>query len=297
MHRRRSPKQRLRPILIALVVLSVIGLAVVLFDHYGQGGTGSNALWSNPIGYTVGAPPVGASPAGPLSVAAQSAGPHSAAPALAAPPVGTSSRPTQTDVVTSLDVPFPRSGPRTFGYARFTGPVLGTAGPIKRFRVAIESNIKAVVLADFQAAVLATLGDARSWVAGGDYRLQMVPKSAPSQFTIYLATSATSTKMCAPLPTNGYTSCRQGTHVVLNLDRWMTSVPDYIHGKIALNTYRTYMINHEVGHALGHSHERCPATGKPAPVMQQQTLGLRGCIANPWPYVNGKAYDGPLGSY
>jgi hypothetical protein len=84
---------------------------------------------------------------------------------------------------------------------------------------------------------------------------------------------------------------------VLNLDRYMTSVSAYRNAKVTLDIYRTYMINHEVGHALGHGHQLCPSNGAPAPVMEQQTLGLHGCTPNPWPYIDGKLYAGPSGSY
>lgn len=199
--------------------------------------------------------------------------------------------------VVSLDVPFPRSGPGTFQYATTTGAVLGTAGPVRHFRVAVESNIDVVSVADFTDKIIETLSDPRSWIAGGKYRLQQVPRSSPYQFTIYLVTSTTTDRMCAPLRVHGFTSCRNGSHVVLNLDRYITSVAPYRSADVSLDTYRTYMINHEVGHVLGRNHELCPAKGAPAPVMEQQTLGLHGCTPNPWPYIDGMRYDGPSGSY
>ena len=53
------------------------------------------------------------------------------------------------------------------------------------------------------------------------------------------------------------------------------------------STYRAYLIQHEMGHALGHGHAEVDAgqtgTMRPCPVMYQQSRGTKGiCIANPW---------------
>ena len=70
-----------------------------------------------------------------------------------------------------------------------------------------------------------------------------------------------STRICgaAGLQTGGYVSCRTGQFVMINLARWELAVPDY-KGDVAL--YRRYVVNHEVGHRLGHGHEACPGQGQ-----------------------------------
>jgi predicted Zn-dependent protease len=133
--------------------------------------------------------------------------------------------------------------------------------------------------------VEATLGDPRSWGNGGRMSFQRVgvAEAAADQydFRVTLVSPGNMEKYCPGVGTGGYTSCRYGERAVINLARWETAVPDY-EGDIA--TYRLYVVNHEVGHALGHGHEQCPGDGELAPVMQQQTLGLDGCVKNAWPY-------------
>ena len=158
------------------------------------------------------------------------------------------------------------------------------------YRVEVETGAGQSAPA-FAAAVDATLADPASWIAGGRWSLQRIATN-DADFTIRLATPATVDKVCAQvgLDTRGYVSCRAGKFVMINLDRWLTAVPDY-KGDVAL--YRHYVINHEVGHQLGYNHQACPGAGRLAPVMQQQTFGLDGCRANGSPYVGGVLVSGP----
>jgi hypothetical protein len=162
-------------------------------------------------------------------------------------------------------------------------PVYGT-GPLQRFIVEVEDGIGVEGL-PFAQAVEATLGDPRSWGSGGRMSFQRVgaAEAAAGQFDfkVSLVSPGNMETYCPGVGTGGYTSCRYGNRAVINLARWATAVPDY-EGDVA--TYRQYVVNHEVGHALGNGHQPCPGAGQLAPVMQQQTLGLDGCAKNAWPY-------------
>lgn len=137
--------------------------------------------------------------------------------------------------------------------------------------------------AEAARTVEATLTDDRGWTGRlGTTFARVAADATDRDLRILLATPATTDRLCAPLETRGRVSCRNGGLVVLNALRWAEGVPDYA-GAVA--AYRRYVVNHEVGHALGQSHVVCPAPGSPAPVMQQQTYGLDGCRRNVWPTV------------
>jgi hypothetical protein len=159
------------------------------------------------------------------------------------------------------------------------GPVLGTGGTLVRYAVDVEQGLPEDPVA-FAATVERILGDPRSWGHGGQYRFQRVA-TGPVRFRVTLAAPDEVDKLCSELDTNGYTSCRQGNRSVINQNRWESAVSGW---PADLLTYQDYVINHEVGHALGHGHQHCPGAGRPAPVMQQQTLNLEGCVPNGWPF-------------
>jgi len=193
----------------------------------------------------------------------------------------------------AVRITFPEHGGGRWLIAPAGTATAGHRGRLLRYRVAVERDIKGVTPEGFATAAAATLADERGWTAGGKWRFRRVGPGQPYDFTLYLVTPDTRDKLCDDIP-EGYTSCRNGASVVLNVARWAKGVPFY-RGHLA--TYRQYMVNHEVGHRLGHGHQRCPGKGEPAPVMQQQTLGLHGCTTNPWPYRDGKLYTGPSGQY
>jgi hypothetical protein len=218
----------------------------------------------------------------------------SGVPATAGPSApGRLKAPAARQAAKPVVISYPARGHGDWRVAGGSARTAGRSGPLLRYRVLVETDISGVGTGAFAEAVTKTLADPRGWTAGGTLRLRRAGPGQRYDFTIYLATPRTRDRLCGS-STDAYTSCRNGDRVVLNVARWVKGVPRY---GSPLAVYRQYMVNHEVGHRLGHGHERCPGKGEPAPVMQQQTLGLHGCRANAWPYRDGKRYAVRSGAY
>ena len=177
----------------------------------------------------------------------------------------------------------PAAGPAvtpTGEFARVPGTgALAGSGRLITYRVEVETGVP-VPPSAFAAEVDAALLDPRSWAAVDGVSLQRTD-GEDATLTVVLASPSTTDRLCRPLRTMGRYSCFSGDdRAVINADRWLHGAPSYAGD---LPGYRTYVVNHEVGHVLGHGHRGCPAPGAPAPVMVQQTKGLSGCARNPWP--------------
>ncbi|MBB5134287.1 hypothetical protein HNP84_004019 [Thermocatellispora tengchongensis] len=155
----------------------------------------------------------------------------------------------------------------------------GAKGRVIRYMVEVERGLPFGVRA-FAAAVHRTLNDPRGWGHGGRLRFVRVDRP-PVRLRVALASPALTDRQCVPLRTNGVLSCWNGRRSIVNALRWGQGAATY-GGDLA--SYREYMINHEVGLALGHPRRSCTAPGRPAPVMARQTISLAGCLPNPWPH-------------
>lgn len=158
------------------------------------------------------------------------------------------------------------------------GAAVGRGG-LRRYLIEVELGMDESA-EDFAEVVENTLADGRSWGGGGRLSFQRVD-SGPVDFRVTLASPATTDRLCAPLKTASTYSCFMRGRAVINQLRWRAGATAYA-GNLA--DYRQYVINHEVGHALGHGHEGCPGSGRLAPVMKQQTKGIGACRPNPWPF-------------
>ncbi|OKK21258.1 hypothetical protein AMK16_11970 [Streptomyces sp. CB00455] len=204
------------------------------------------------------------------------------APGAPSPSTGASASPA---------APVPAAGPGTFRASGASGEAQGK-GTALRWRIEVEEG-SGVDPDSAARSVEAILGDPRGWTRDTAYGFRLAAPGEPVDFTVKIATPATTDRLCEVVTPEliGETNCRAGHTVVVNLKRWQEGSPQF---SGPVEEYRALIVNHEVGHELGHDHETCPGAGKAAPAMMQQIKGLLGCQANAWPFdASGTYLSGP----
>ncbi|WP_223167401.1 DUF3152 domain-containing protein [Nonomuraea sp. SYSU D8015] len=168
----------------------------------------------------------------------------------------------------------PRAASGKYAVVRGSSPARRGRGPVVRYVVEVERGLPFDPRA-FAAEVHRILNDVRGWA-----RFRRVDRG-PVPVRVALSSPRLTVRQCRPLHTRGRLSCWNGRRSVINALRWSRGVPHF-DGDLA--AYRGYLIGHEVGHGLGHRHRHCPAPGRLAPVMMQQSKSLGPCRPNPWPH-------------
>ncbi len=154
-----------------------------------------------------------------------------------------------------------------------------------KYNVTYDISSRGVIKGDlneFARIVAETFEDARGWKRAG---VKFTRVESGGRLHMILASGA-EVRAAAPYD-NGCSatlSCTVKPLVLINDDRWMGGSDSYNELGVSLLNYRQMVINHEVGHFLGHGHiTQCETNLGPAPIMLQQSTGLRGCTPNSWP--------------
>jgi hypothetical protein len=206
--------------------------------------------------------------------------------------------------------PFTEAGAKTWHVVPGSTPKVGD-GTAKSFTytVEVEDGVDTTAVGGdeaFARMVDETLSNPKSWTHNPQFaftRIDDVSAGGPD-FRISLTSPMTVREGCGydiPLEASCYNPAYAGDQprVFINEARWVRGAVPF-QGDIG--SYRQYVINHEVGHAIGYRlHEPCGEDGALAPVMMQQTFSTNNdddarfdpesvradgktCRFNPWPY-------------
>jgi hypothetical protein len=186
---------------------------------------------------------------------------------------------------------------------------VGNGGELFTYTIEVERGIDLAPYGgadSFAALVDTTLADPRGWTSTGQVSVQRVDARAANpdiRFSLTTPNTVHKPELCG-FSIKYESSCWRSdvSRVMINLARW-------VRGAVAfggdIGNYRTYAINHEIGHAFGQGHVGCAKNGDLAPVMMQQSFGVandyvaqlnnragyddpveadgKTCVYNPWP--------------
>lgn len=207
--------------------------------------------------------------------------------------------------------PYTEAGAKTWHIVPGSDPQVGQ-GTTKNFTytVEVEDGIDTTTFGgdeNFARMVSQTLSNPKSWTHNPQFAFTRVDSSFQGEpdFRVSLTSPMTLREGCGyeiPIETSCYNPnyAPDGQpRVFLNEARWVRGAVPF-QGDVG--AYRQYLINHEVGHAIGYPrHEPCGENGQLAPVMMQQTFSTsdddnakfdpesvkpdgKTCKPNPWPY-------------
>ncbi|MBR3164277.1 DUF3152 domain-containing protein [Candidatus Saccharibacteria bacterium] len=152
---------------------------------------------------------------------------------------------------------------------------------VVKYRIETRGDIKGDK-EEFRKVVAETLRDEKGWARAG-VKFEEVEKGG--ELKMILASPKKVAEASAGC--SDKLSCTVKSDVLINDDRWMGGSDSYNQLGVKVAEYRQMVINHEVGHFLGHDHiAKCEIENGTAPIMLQQSTGLRGCQPGVWPMPN-----------
>ena len=162
----------------------------------------------------------------------------------------------------------------------------GTGDPIT-YTYCLQTKGNVGNITAFANAVYATLNDPQGWPRAGVVFEQSTEETCASADMAIILSEAQYLPTFSSYCSVQY-SCRVGQEVIVNDDRWNGAVDAWLDAGGTLSRYRQMVINHEVGHRLGHidNETTCAGAGQRAPLMQEQSMHLDGCVPNEWPLDN-----------
>lgn len=208
--------------------------------------------------------------------------------------------------------PFTEAGEKAWHVVPGATPQVGKGtAKVFMYTVEVEDGIDTTSFGGddgFAQMVTETLDNPKSWTHNPQFAFQRIDDTTPDikpDFRVSLTSPLTVREGCGyeiPLESSCYNPAYgpdAQPRVFINEARWVRGAVPF-QGDVG--SYRQYLINHEVGHAIGYEHhEPCDKSGSLAPVMMQQTFSTsdddasrfdpdyvkadgKTCRFNPWPY-------------
>lgn len=136
-------------------------------------------------------------------------------------------------------------------------------------------------LENFRQKVAEIFADSRGWSRAG---VKFTEVESGGRLHMVLA-SPGEVKKGSPIVCSSELSCHVDGTVFINDDRWNGASEAYKGLGVNVEDYRTMVVNHEVGHFLGHNHLTSCGIGI-GPIMIDKAANLGACAPTYWPLPN-----------